>query len=163
MQMQKLSNTNTKTFKHKYKYKKKCQACQPPQPGWLLATLSLSSRPCPPDFPPTWVPLCRWQIQIQIWYQSIIMSKIKDTKKRNDNTKCCSTWLSPPSRLFLLSRFHRWTIGQDRTRWGGSRMIKMTIIMMKILINMITMNYNENDILTTQYISCIHPDFMGEK
>ena len=62
-------------------------------------------------------------------------------QKRNDNTKCCSTWLSPPSRLFLLSRFHRWTIGQDRTRWGWSRMITMTIIMiimMTIMINMIT-------------------------
>ena len=23
--------------------------------------------------------------------------------------------------------------------------------------------YNKNDILTTQYVSCIHPDFMGEK
>ena len=23
--------------------------------------------------------------------------------------------------------------------------------------------YNINDILTTQYLSCIHPDFMGEK
>ena len=23
--------------------------------------------------------------------------------------------------------------------------------------------YNKNDILTTQYLSCIHPDFMGEK
>ena len=74
-QIQKNPSTNTyaKTFKHKYKYfqvqiqiQKQCQACQPPQPGWLLATLSLFSRPCPPDFPPTWVPLCRWQIQIQI-------------------------------------------------------------------------------------------------
>ena len=134
-QIQKNPSTNTyaKTFKHKYKYfqvqiqiQKQCQACQPPQPGWLLATLSLFSRPCPPDFPPTWVPLCRWQIQIKIpiWFQSIIISKIKNTKNEIiiQNVAAPGSLLPAASSSYLGSTAGQSAkIGRGEDDQGGSR------------------------------------------
>ena len=97
-QIQRLSSTNTNT---------KTMLGMPATPTRLAPGHPLSFlSPVSPGFPSHLSPTLQ------------VTNTNTDEKyqKRNDNTKCCSTWLSPPSRLFLLSRFHRWTIGQDRTR-----------------------------------------------